>query len=917
MSAYTNCPQQGSGNEATTGIVTRNVVTPSASGSRAGWLAGASQTFTAPEGTGIGQINATTSLRRYPSGYWTVGFVGWSGDTLANFFGASLLWGNTSGDSGGGAFEYNGINANFNAGGRTRVRLDTRCGDIAGCLTDWLAIDSSTNRSHQRAYATMTNVSVQVLDSVPPSVTGGGPAWGSGWQRATKTVHVDAWDSTGIKAVSATLDGIPIDTRTSTCDFTQRAPCPNRSDDLAVVTAATADGPHSLAVNALDTANNVRSSAVTIYTDNSPPGRPTAIAVDGGDGWRAMDEFAVTWNNPGGQASPIVRANYELCSVANPASCERGFQDGVGISRLSKLAVTEVGAYTVRITLQDEAGNSLDAQASDPVTLRFDDTIPAEAGVAEPQEWLNSADAAAFAVTVTPQTATPAPPSGIAGYSITTDGSTPDTSIDLPGPTPRLTPPRLSEGLTTVRVRAITGAAVAADEIGSATIRVDRQAPSVAVVDGPDANVWQRTPVKLALSGTDQEGLSSLEGELPSQKGGWIAYAVDDASPVQQRGATADVTVSGDGAHSVTYAATDRAGNISTQRVANFRIDATPPDTLGFEAPDPEDPREISAIATDLTSGIADGEIEIRLAGTHIWKQITTTRAHGRLLARIDDDGLARGIYLLRVRASDVAGNERVTDRLLSGSRADDAFVIDVPIRQESRLVVDLPRHPITRRSCEVVIAEGQAVNRCRWITVAAPKSGPVELAFGDQGALSGQLITTSGAPLSAATVVISATNANQGAVEQQLASVRTDAAGRFKFSAPAGPSRTITVRYGGSGMTGTSAAKIRITVPAKLALSVDRRSVNNGSSVTFKGRLIGQQLPLTGKLVTLQAFYRGKWRAFATTRATAAGKFTYSYRFEATHGRVTYRFRAQAQPEPSYPYGLGSSPEVAVTVTG
>jgi hypothetical protein len=68
---------------------------------------------------------------------------------------------------------------------------------------------------------------------------------------------------------------------------------------------------------------------------------------------------------------------------------------------------------------------------------------------------------------------------------------------------------------------------------------------------------------------------------------------------------------------------------------------------------------------------------------------------------------------------------------------------------------------------------------------------------------------------------------------------------------------------------------------------------------------------------VDLQAFYRGRWRTFATPRANRRGKFRFWYRFEATRGVVTYRFRAKVRAEDAYPYELGYSPTVRVTVRG
>jgi len=90
-----------------------------------------------------------------------------------------------------------------------------------------------------------------------------------------------------------------------------------------------------------------------------------------------------------------------------------------------------------------------------------------------------------------------------------------------------------------------------------------------------------------------------------------------------------------------------------------------------------------------------------------------------------------------------------------------------------------------------------------------------------------------------------------------------------------------------------------------------------NGDTVSFSGALRAGPVPDGGKLIDLQAHYRGRWRTFATPRTDAAGRWSYPYRFEATRGLVIYRFRARIRREAAYPYELGHSRVVRVTVRG
>jgi hypothetical protein len=97
----------------------------------------------------------------------------------------------------------------------------------------------------------------------------------------------------------------------------------------------------------------------------------------------------------------------------------------------------------------------------------------------------------------------------------------------------------------------------------------------------------------------------------------------------------------------------------------------------------------------------------------------------------------------------------------------------------------------------------------------------------------------------------------------------------------------------------------------------VSRHAVRNGQTVRFSGRLKGRPYPRKGKVLDLQAFYRHKWRTFATPRASLSGLWKYRYRFQATRGTVLYRFRLRVRATSDYPYDPGYSKEVKVRVSG
>jgi hypothetical protein len=106
--------------------------------------------------------------------------------------------------------------------------------------------------------------------------------------------------------------------------------------------------------------------------------------------------------------------------------------------------------------------------------------------------------------------------------------------------------------------------------------------------------------------------------------------------------------------------------------------------------------------------------------------------------------------------------------------------------------------------------------------------------------------------------------------------------------------------------------------VRAATTFEPSRRKVVNGEYITFRGRLKGGLVPPGGKLVELQVFTRRRWRTFAQPRANAATRrWSFQYRFEAVRGRVRFRFRARIRREASYPFHVGTSRPVRVTVYG
>ena len=354
-----------------------------------------------------------------------------------------------------------------------------------------------------------------------------------------------------------------------------------------------------------------------------------------------------------------------------------------------------------------------------------------------------------------------------------------------------------------------------------------------------------------------------------------------------------------DGEHVVTYRAVDLAGNESPEHSLHLRVDRTPPELVVFEQQVANDPRQVVVTATDRTSGVASGVIELRRvnASDDGWHVLATSRRGDRFVGSVPDESFARGVYELRARVVDAAGNVAIGDRRRDGSLA---RVDTATLRASTKLTAGLRQAGQDRSSR------------------AGGLVGKLTVAYGKGASVHGTLITSRGVAIAGAPVSVYARPAAAGAVFKLVGRVRTSQVGAFDYRASAGPSRILRFRYAGSPRNHASQADVALRVKAAATIRSDRKSVRNGDAVSFKGRLLGRPIPASGKVLDLQAFYRGKWRTFATPRASSrSGSWSYHYRFGATRGRVLYKFRLKIRSESAYPYATGYSNVIKVVVTG
>jgi hypothetical protein len=332
----------------------------------------------------------------------------------------------------------------------------------------------------------------------------------------------------------------------------------------------------------------------------------------------------------------------------------------------------------------------------------------------------------------------------------------------------------------------------------------------------------------------------------------------------------------------------DQAGNADQRTAAppvHLRHDADAPQ-VSFTAMDPADPTRIVVTATDATSGIASGAIEIKRARSTAWTPIATELRDGNIIATLPDEQLKDGRHDLRARAQDQAGNQRESTTFAGG----DPAIVTLPVRAKTHLTA------------------GHQRGRKLRTRVAVRYRGRVSL--------SGRLLDTHRKPMGNVTLSVLARTSLKGSPWRPIATVKTTRTGRFHYRTKPSVSRTVRVRYEGTATVRASTRNVRVRVAAGSSVRVDRHQLRNGQTLHFSGRVHGPHLP-KAKVVQIQARVNGRWQSFASTHADAMGRWKRGYRFIGTHSSSSYTFRILVPSEAGFPFASGHTRPVRVRVHG
>jgi hypothetical protein len=191
---------------------------------------------------------------------------------------------------------------------------------------------------------------------------------------------------------------------------------------------------------------------------------------------------------------------------------------------------------------------------------------------------------------------------------------------------------------------------------------------------------------------------------------------------------------------------------------------------------------------------------------------------------------------------------------------------------------------------------------------LANNRASTMKVKYGKRVPITGRLVGPDGTPIANAILEVQTRTALPGASVADAGRVVTGADGRFKYVAPAGPSRVVRIAYRSHTADSSFADTSDVTLQVKAGVTIKAtpKKVRNRHATMFTGRLLGKPISKRGVVVDLQVFFRHKWRTFGAPRTNRAGKYRFRYRFMA--GAATWKFRARVRRESSYPYIEGYS---------
>ncbi|HEY1714217.1 MAG TPA: hypothetical protein VGG07_15015, partial [Solirubrobacteraceae bacterium] len=148
------------------------------------------------------------------------------------------------------------------------------------------------------------------------------------------------------------------------------------------------------------------------------------------------------------------------------------------------------------------------------------------------------------------------------------------------------------------------------------------------------------------------------------------------------------------------------------------------------------------------------------------------------------------------------------------------------------------------------------------------------------------------------------------------MSTVTTDASGEWTAKVPAGPSRLIEAVYAGNSRTEpATSSMVKLSVPARIDVSISPRVIPWSNKITITGRLVGGWVPHDGVALRLRVPYPGGQSVQEPFRTNSHGAFKFGWSYGSGRGVVRYHFTvATTATESDYPWAAAVSRAVVVT---
>jgi hypothetical protein len=466
---------------------------------------------------------------------------------------------------------------------------------------------------------------------------------------------------------------------------------------------------------------------------------------------------------------------------------------------------------------------------------------------------------------------------------------------------------------------------------------------------------WIRGTWPLVLTGDSPSGICGLSAAIAGQTVASQAFPLNntkwhqcDAAGLGGVSTSVDTTRFGNGSAPLTIRGLDAAGAITSDAAytKTLYLDNQPPSVAlsgPTDAPSTAGTQYITATAAAGPSGVSGINCTLDDAPFHWYPEDTASipvagiGEHHLTCFAANNARNASGAVAISAASSWTLTIRQPSVSTVAFSRVVDALQCK-PVRERVRIParwvtarfhgrpvrVKLPAQTRTVKveRCHPRIVRRRVRVAGRWYTeriVVLPhvvKRTSKRVRFGSATTVSGWLGTAQGTALGGQSVQILAAPDNGLGQFTAVATTTTAADGGWTAPLPAGTSRIIRAVYPGSATVEPSASEFaHVIVPASLRLSLRPRVTHWGGTIAITGRLRGGEVPPAGELVVLRIGWPGGSTEIGHLYAARDGTFSTPYRFLRGNGTETYRLWAETVKESDYPFAVGSSRKVSVTV--